>query len=441
MKTLKLSLLTLCVFAGTQELAFADAVSSQDTSKGFVADSSLNVLLRNYYWNRDGKNGGADRKDWSQAAIASFSSGFTQGTIGFGVDALGSVALKLDGGSGTTGLGNVKVDSDGHPEKSYGEIGGDIKARFSKTVIKWGEQAPKNPVFAPGGTRLIPQSATGWSLLSSEIPGLDIDAGHFTAGKSPTGTNSNGDLFANYAKIASTEADYLGAKYEVNKSLNVSLYASQLKDIWNQTYANAAYTYVIDPTQSLGLNGTLYRTTDTGKADAGKIDNTTWSLAASYAFLVAHKITVGFQKVHGDTPFDTIAFGNGAGGKGDSVVLPNAIQYSDFNGPGERSWQLRYDLNLASYGVPGLTFMTRYVTGSDIDGSKIAPGSAYSHLKYGDDGKHHETNLEAKYVVQTGPAKDLSLRLRQAWHRANKDEGEGDLSDTRLIVEYPISIF
>ncbi|WRL24212.1 OprD family outer membrane porin, partial [Pseudomonas aeruginosa] len=25
-------------------------------------------------------------------------------------------------------------------------------------------------------------------------------------------------------------------------------------------------------------------------------------------------------------------------------------QYSDFNGPGEKSWQARYDLNLASYG-------------------------------------------------------------------------------------------
>ncbi len=65
--------------------------------------------------------------------------------------------------------------------------------------------------------------------------------------------------------------------------------------------------------------------------------------------------------------------------------------------------------------------------------------SAYAGL-YGADGEHHETNLEAKYVVQNGPAKDLSFRARQAWHRANADEGEGDVNEFRLIVDYPISI-
>ena len=45
-----------------------------------------------------------------------------------------------------------------------------------------------------------------------------------------------------------------------------------------------------------------------------------------------------------------------------------------------------------------------------------------------------------KYVVQDGPAKDLSFRIRQAWHRANADQGEGDQNEFRLIVDYPLSI-
>ncbi|XAF18875.1 OprD family outer membrane porin, partial [Pseudomonas aeruginosa] len=57
---------------------------------------------------------------------------------------------------------------------------------------------------------------------------------------------------------------------------------------------------------------------------------------------------------------------------GDSIFLANSVQYSDFNGPGEKSWQARYDLNLASYGVPGLTFMVRYINGKDIDGTKMS---------------------------------------------------------------------
>jgi imipenem/basic amino acid-specific outer membrane pore len=68
-------------------------------------------------------------------------------------------------------------------------------------------------------------------------------------------------------------------------------------------------------------------------------------------------------------------------------------------------------------------------------------GSAYQAYGYGADGKHHETNFEAKYVVQTGPVKDLSMRVRQAWHRGNADQAEGDYNETRLIVDYPISIF
>ncbi|HGK0570954.1 TPA: OprD family outer membrane porin [Pseudomonas aeruginosa] len=145
-------------------------------------------------------------------------------------------------------------------------------------------------------------------------------------------------------------------------------------------------------------------------------------------------------QVHGDEPFDYIGFGgNGSGAGGDSIFLANSVQYSDFNGPGEKSWQARYDLNLASYGVPGLTFMLRYINGKDIDGTKVDSSSSYAGL-YGEDGKHHETNLEAKYVVQSGPAKDLSFRIRQAWHRANADQGEGDQNEFRLIVDYPLSI-
>src|SRR3546814_15693994 len=51
----------------------------------------------------------------------------------------------------------------------------------------------------------------------------------------------------------------------------------------------------------------------------------------------------------------------------DSIFLDNSIQYSDFNSPKERSWMVRYDLDMSSYGVPGLSFMTRYGRGTDAD--------------------------------------------------------------------------
>ncbi|MFU8051527.1 OprD family porin [Pseudomonas aeruginosa] len=392
MKVMKWSAIALAVSAGSTQFAVADAfVSDQAEAKGFIEDSSLNLLLRNYYFNRDGKEGRGDRVDWTQGFLTTYESGFTQGTVGFGVDAFGYLGLKLDGTSDKTGTGNLPVMNDGKPRDDYSRAGGAVKVRISKTMLKWGEMQPTAPVFAAGGSRLFPQTATGFQLQSSEFEGLDLEAGHFTEGKEPTTVKSRGELYATYAGQTAKSADFAGGRYAITDNLSASLYGAELKDIYRQYYLNTNYT-------------------------------------------------LAYQQVHGDEPFDYIGFGgNGSGAGGDSIFLANSVQYSDFNGPGEKSWQARYDLNLASYGVPGLTFMLRYINGKDIDGTKVDSSSSYAGL-YGEDGKHHETNLEAKYVVQSGPAKDLSFRIRQAWHRANADQGEGDQNEFRLIVDYPLSI-
>jgi len=442
MTFVKRNLVTLAVSLGVSQLACAGVVSDQSDAKGFVEDSSLKVHLKNYYFNRDGKNGGGDRKDWTQGVIGNFSSGFTQGTVGFGVDAYGEWGIKLDGGAGTAGTGNLPVDRHGDPEDEYGTAGGAIKMRISKTELRYGDLMPTAPVFAAGGSRLFSQTATGFNLLSSDIAGLELDGGHFTGGNGPVTTNHDHDIYASYAGVTASSIDYAGGKYTFNDNLTASLYGSNLKDVWDQYYGNLNYTQGITDNQSVNFDFNIYRTNDAGSAKAGDISNTTWSLAAAYSFLTAHTLTLAYQKVHGDTPFDYVAFGiNGPGDTADSIFVANSVQYSDFNGPGEKSWQARYDLNMASYGVPGLSFMARYITGDDIDGSHMPANSTYVNYGYGEDGKHHEINVEAKYVVQSGPAKDLSLRLREAIHRANADQAEGDVNELRLIADYPINVF
>lgn len=90
MKVMKWSAIALAVSAGSTQFAVADAfVSDQAEAKGFIEDSSLDLLLRNYYFNRDGKSGSGDRVDWTQGFLTTYESGFTQGTVGFGVDAFG----------------------------------------------------------------------------------------------------------------------------------------------------------------------------------------------------------------------------------------------------------------------------------------------------------------------------------------------------------------
>lgn len=440
MKVMKWSAIALAVSAGSTQFAVADAfVSDQAEAKGFIEDSSLNLLLRNYYFNRDGKEGRGDRVDWTQGFLTTYESGFTQGTVGFGVDAFGYLGLKLDGTSDKTGTGNLPVMNDGKPRDDYSRAGGAVKVRISKTMLKWpaSRSSPSNsllcswkPVAVCGNRRLPPAAKTG---------AVGCISPHFTEGKEPTTVKSRGELYATYAGQTAKSADFAGGRYAITDNLSASLYGAELKDIYRQYYLNTNYTIPLASDQSLGFDFNIYRTTDEGKSKAGDISNTTWSLAGAYT-LDAHTFTLAYQQVHGDEPFDYIGFGgNGSGAGGDSIFLANSVQYSDFNGPGEKSWQARYDLNLASYGVPGLTFMLRYINGKDIDGTKVDSSSSYAGL-YGEDGKHHETNLEAKYVVQSGPAKDLSFRIRQAWHRANADQGEGDQNEFRLIVDYPLSI-
>jgi imipenem/basic amino acid-specific outer membrane pore len=445
MRVMKWSMIALAVAAAasTQLATAAPFVSDQAEAKGFVEDAKLNLLLRNYYFNRDRKDGKSDQKDWTQGFWGNFNSGYTQGTVGVGIDAFGYLAVKLDGGDGTGGTGNMSRDADGHVNDSQGKAGAAVKFRVSKTELKIGDMQPSTaPVFAVGGSRVLPQTASGIQLQSSEVKDLDLEAGHFYSSTSQDKNARDGELWATYAGVQANSIDYFGGKYGITDNLSASLYGAKLEDIWNQYYANLNYTIPMGGTESLNLDGNIYRTTDTGSAKAGDISNTAYSLAAAFSFLQAHTITVAFQKVNGDTPFDYIGVGGhnpSTNRGGDSIFLANSIQYSDFNAPGEKSAQVRYDLKMAEYGVPGLSFMTRYVKGWNIDGTHTPAGSLYVD-QYGEDGKHHETNLEAKYVVQSGPAKDLSFRIRQAWHRANADEREGDINEFRLIVDYPISV-
>ncbi|MOA26467.1 Porin D precursor [compost metagenome] len=132
----------------------------------------------------------------------------------------------------------------------------------------------------------------------------------------------------------------------------------------------------------------------------------------------------------GDTPFDYFTRG--------AIWLGNAVQLSDFNAPNERSWQLRYDLALAAFDLPGLTLSAAYLRGSDIDGSHVDPNGGYAYLGYGRGGKHWERDLEARYVVQNGAAKGLAFSLRHNVHRGNNAQAELDTDQIRLAVEFPL---
>ncbi|MCU7236642.1 MULTISPECIES: OprD family porin [Pseudomonas] len=430
----RISLVALAMIAATQAQA-----NEQAESKGFIEDSHANVLLRNAFINRDKKHDINDQSQWGQGVIANFSSGFTQGTVGVGVDAFGLYALRLDGGKGRNGGGGIdffkRENTVNERERSdaandLARAGAAIKFRVSNTVLKYGDQMPALPVLQYDDSRLLPESFSGTSITSKEIKGLELNAGRFTSEvqKSAQGHDS-GRLKA---------INVLGGSYKFTDNFTASLYTADNEDVMKKHYLGMNYVYPIAADQSLTLDFNGYKSKLDKKfiekwgMREGDQDNTIWSLAATYAY-GPHSVTIAHQRSTGDTGYNYGGYqrDGGFGDGGSTIYLANSY-WSDFNAEDERSWQIGYGLDFGAFGVPGLTYKVAYVRGDNIN----THGNG--------EGKEREIFNQLRYVVQEGPAKDLSVKLRSSFLRTSRNVADfymDDGNEVRVFVEYPISIF
>ena len=176
-----------------------------------------------------------DRRGWGQGLRLDYQSGYTQGTVGLGVDASAYRAIKLNGGQGHSGRAGVLAPEGDGTASSASSASANVKARLSNTELKYGNNLrPYNPVFAPADTRLVPATGTGLWLTSSELEGLSLEAAHLSAAKDFNSTNSDDDFFAAYAGISADTVALVGGNYSLTDSLSVSLYGPEYKDIWRQ---------------------------------------------------------------------------------------------------------------------------------------------------------------------------------------------------------------
>jgi imipenem/basic amino acid-specific outer membrane pore len=429
MRVMKWSMIALAVSAGTSQFAMA---SAQDDSKGFIEDSTASILTRALYFSRDRRNHDAEQSRIEETGLGFhglFSSGYTQGTIGVGVDVIGLLGVKLDSGKGRAGTGLFPEGSDGRSQDDYSKAGAAVKFRISNTVLKVGDQYTTAPVFASDDSRLLPELPQGVSITSNEIKDLKLEAGHFTSIVAQDQTYRDSIASSEPgSKRGLRDANFLGGVYSWTPEVTTSLYYSKVEDYWKKIYANVNWTHALSDDQSVAVDFNIYDTKSDGaglvrsdKDKTTKLDNRAFSLQGAYT-IGAHTFTLAAQKVSGDGQY-----GYGVDGGG-TIFLANSIARSDFNAEDEKSYQARYDLNMATFGIPGLSFMTRYVTGR---GANIATTN---------NGKEWERDIEAKYVIQSGPAKDLSLRVRQATYRSSDQVYSGSLDELRLIAQYPLNI-
>ncbi|MBH4328465.1 OprD family outer membrane porin, partial [Pseudomonas aeruginosa] len=317
------------------------------------------------------------------------------------------------GGGG--GRGGGRADgSAGGSQDDYAKLGLTAKARVSNSLLKVGALHFKSPLVSANDTRLLPELFRGALLDVQEIDGLTLRGAHLDRNK----LNSSSDyqvFSANRIGGRSDAFDFAGGDYRLTPALTASLHQGRLKDIYRQTFAGLVHTLDLGGQRSLKSDLRFARASEDG--GFRELDNRAFGALFSLR-LGAHAVAAGYQRISGDDPYPYIA--------GSDPYLVNFIQIGDFGNVDERSWQLRYDYDFGALGLPGLSFMSRYVSGDNV-----ARGAA-------NDGKEWERNTDLGYVVQSGPLKNLGVKWRNATVRSNF---ANDLDENRLILSYSLALW
>ena len=443
-KTQKLTLAVL-IQAALISTAFA---SEQSESKGFVEDAEGSVLFRTGYLTRDKKNGSADTSSAAQTAMVKLESGYTKGVIGFGVGAIGDASFKI-GENNHAGNGMIPLHNDGAKDANghvdaydhWTRGGGIVKARISNTEVRYGTQVLDLPVLASNTVRLVPEYFEGVLATSREIKGLELTAGKFTKNQYSDQINSDGNKL--------DRAVVWGAKYQFNDNLTTSYFGADIQDRLERHYVNANFKQALANDSSLTYDFSGYHTewdTKTGGGaytyshttnDLNNLSNNIWSLSSTYN-TGNHNVMVAYQQNTGNTGYD-YGLGQGVADGHQTMYLANSY-LSDFVGNDEKSAQLQYTYNFAGMNVPGLSWTTAFVYGWDID----VAGQVDRAQLVADNATEREFFNQVKYTVQSGFAKDASLRLRHSYYRASDAYQAayiGDTNEWRIWLDIPVKFF
>ncbi|WP_312327644.1 OprD family outer membrane porin [Acinetobacter sp.] len=439
--------LTLAVLiqAALVSTAFA---SEQSESKGFVEDAEGSVLFRTGYLHRDKTNYTDnqtgerkvvnDTSSFAQTAIVKLDSGFTQGTVGFGAGIIGDASFKL-GNNNNAGNGMIPREAgfndQGEYKKGIGDTydhwargGAYIKARVSNTTAVYGTQVLDIPVLASNTARLVPEYFEGLLVTSNEIDNLTLTAGKFTKNQYSDQINSDGNEL--------DRAVVWGAKYKFNDAFNTSYYGVDVKDKLDRHYVNANYSYTLANDSTLTHDFSGYHTEFDKDAstfsetttDLSDRQNSIWAVSTTYNKDV-HNVMLAYQQNSGNTGYD---YGSNADGA-QSIYMPNSY-LSDFVGNDEKSVGLQYNYSFKNHGLPGLNWTSAFVYGWDINVSNSDK-----------EGQEREFFNQVKYTVQSGFAKDSSLRVRHSYLRAsdNYQAGNyiGDTNEWRIWLDIPVKLF
>ncbi|MBK5412423.1 OprD family outer membrane porin, partial [Pseudomonas sp. TH34] len=211
----------------------------------FFEDSTATLETRNMYFNRDFRDGTSaqqsKRDEWAQGFMLNLQSGYTDGTVGFGVDALGMLGVKLDSSPDRTGTGLLPTHDDGRAANEYSKLGLTGKVKISATELKIGALIPELPILKPNDGRILPQTFEGGLLSSKEFKNLVFTGGRLNKAKDRDDTNYE-DIGLNnknsrfLSGATGKHFDFGGVDYKFADKITGSYHFAQLDDVYRQHF-------------------------------------------------------------------------------------------------------------------------------------------------------------------------------------------------------------
>lgn len=412
-------------------LATLCCASQSAVYAGFLDEGKGSLELRNFYFDRDFHGDTATqsrRAEWAQGFMLKLQSGFTPGPVGFGLDAVGMLGIKLDSSPDRSGTGLLPRGADKRAVDEYSKAVGTIKARFSQTEGRMGGLSPVLPLLASNYSRLFPQWFNGAQVVSKDLDDftftfLQVDSTKLRDSTDFEDLTAMAQQGAYSTSVTSDRLYYAGIDYQPLKNLTLSLHTSQLEDLFQRNFAGFKYKTGAGPGEAF-TEWRYFCAREQGRDLLGKVDNRTLSTNVGYS-IKGHTFSGGFQKARGDTAYAYVG--------GTDTYLFSEQQISTFALADERAWMMRYDYDFAALGVPGLTFNVRYVKGDQVDPANISSVKARALRASGEEGEEWERTTDLGYIIQSGTFKNVSLRWRNATLRSNFADAA---DENRVILGY-----
>ncbi|WP_256604718.1 OprD family outer membrane porin [Pseudomonas sp. RIT409] len=290
--------------------SYDSADNSSDDHAGsqcrFFSDGKGQLDLKNFYFSRDFRDGfpsQSRRAEWAQGFQLNLRSGYTPGVVGFGLDAVGLLGVKLDSSPARAGTG-ILPRGEHDASDDFSTLLVTAKAKFRETELRVGALNPGLPLLLSNNTRLFDQYFNGAQITSKDIKDFTFHFGKIdktklrdSSGMDPLTTSDHPETSDSYT--------YGGVDYKVLPNLKVSAHASELKDFYTRHFLGLTSDVPVGPGKAF-TDLRYFQARQAGQEIIGKVDNRVVSTNFGYQ-IAGHIFSGGYQKVMGTLPIFTWA--------------------------------------------------------------------------------------------------------------------------------------